>query len=466
MRTVAIIGAGFSGTMVAVHLLRAAPPSVERVLLIERSRREIGGVAYETPSASHTLNVPAGRMSAFEDDPDHFLRYVRRREPSLTGGSFVPRREYGAYLADTLDEARRPSGLQLLRVSGQVVSLREEPGGVALALDDGRELRADQVVLAIGNYPPSDLPVADPSFYASLRYARDPWSPDACERDPHQPVLLLGTGLTMLDLALALRDSEQQAPIYALSRRGLLPQAHRVAAKPPPHLDPPATLERWPDTALGMLRELRREVRKAAAERHDWREVVTSIRDDTPALWQRLSPTERERFLRHVRPFWETHRHRSSPETALAIETMIAAGSLQVIAGRLVGFEEDADGVTVAVRRRGSSEVETIRVGKVINCTGPDTDLARVREPLVASLLREGLVRPDPLGLGLDSDEDGWVLDAEGRPSPRLLLVGPLRKGRLWENTAVPELRREAERTAALVAAAAELPSRAAVAQP
>ncbi|HEU0335579.1 MAG TPA: hypothetical protein VFR43_03440, partial [Gaiellaceae bacterium] len=167
------------------------------------------------------------------------------------------------------------------------------------------------------------------------------------------------------------------------------------------------------------------------------------------------------------RPFWETHRHRSSPETALAIETMIAAGSLQVIAGRLVGFEEDADGVTASFRRRGSSEVETIRVGKVINCTGPDTDLARVREPLVASLLREGLVRPDPLGLGLDSDEDGWVLDAEGRPSPRLLLVGPLRKGRLWENTAVPELRREAERTAALLAAAAEpAPAVSAPAQP
>jgi uncharacterized NAD(P)/FAD-binding protein YdhS len=456
VRTVAIIGAGFSGTMVAVHLLRAAPPSLERVLLVERSRRDIGGVAYETPSASHTLNVPAGRMSAFEDDPDHFLRYARRREPSLTGGSFVPRREYGAYLADTLDQARRESSLQLLRVSGQVVGVREETGGVVLSLDDGRELRADRAVLAIGNYPPSDLPVADPGFYASLRYARDPWSPDACERDPGQPVLLLGTGLTMLDLALALRDSDQQAPIYALSRRGLLPQAHRVAAKPPPHLDPPATLDRWPDTALGMLRELRREVREAAGERHDWREVVTSIRDETPALWQRLSPAERERFLRHVRPYWETHRHRSSPETALAIETMLASGALQVIAGRLVGFEENADGVTVSYRRRGRPELETLRVGKVVNCTGPDTDLERVREPLVASLLREGLVRPDPLGLGLDSDEEGRLLDAEGHPSARLVLVGPLRKGRLWENTAVPELRREAERTAALLPAAAE----------
>ena len=450
-RTIAIVGAGFCGTAVAINLLRASPATIGRVLLIERVERQIGGVAYSTGSASHTLNVPAGRMSAFEDDPDDFLRFVRAAEPSLTGGSFVPRRWYGEYLAARLDEARRASALPLLRIAGEVVEISEGAESVTLALADGRLLAADQVVLTIGNFPPSDPPVRGDDFYRSLRYARDPWSPDAFEGDRREDVLLLGTGLTMCDVALALRDLDHRGRIHAVSRRGLLPQPHRVSAAPPPHLDAPADLAEWPDSALGMLRAMRREVRGKAADAVDWREVVTSIRDDTPALWRRLAAEERRRFLHRLRPYWETHRHRSSPETALGVETLIAAGALEVIVGRVDGYAEDGEGVVVTISRRGSRATEELRVGKVINCTGPDTDLARVNDPLVRSLRDSGLVRPDELGLGLDTDDDGRLLDREGRASRQLFLVGPLRKGLLWENTAVPELRVEARRMAELL---------------
>ena len=173
-------------------------------------------------------------------------------------------------------------------------------------------------VLAIGNYPPSDPPVGDDAVFTSIRYARDPWAGDALELDRRDDVLLVGTGLTMCDVALALRDADQQGRIHAISRRGLLPQPHRLSAKPPPHLDRPATLDAWPASAVGLLRGLRREVRERAGEDVDWREVVTSIRADTPALWQTARRGERRRFLRHTRPYWETHRHRSSPETAHA----------------------------------------------------------------------------------------------------------------------------------------------------
>ena len=293
MHTIAIVGAGFSGTTVAIHLLRAAPSSVGRVYLVERADREIGGVAYQTSFASHTLNVPAGRMSAFEDDPDDFLRYVRAREPSLTGGSFVARRLYGEYLGTTLDAARRASTLPLLRVAGEVVDLAEGDEAVSLTLDDGRVLRAERALLAIGNYPPSDPPLPDQRLASSIRYARDPWARDALEVDRGDDVLLLGTGLTMCDIALALRDGDHEGRIHALSRRGLLPQSHRVSAKPPPHLDPPEALADWPGTALGMLRGLRQEAREKEGVDVDWREVVTSIRHDTPALWQRLDTDER-----------------------------------------------------------------------------------------------------------------------------------------------------------------------------
>ena len=453
-RTIAIVGAGFCGTTVAVNLLRASPASVGRILLVERVERQIGGVAYSTTSGSHTLNVPAGRMSAFEDDPDDFLRFVRASDPSLTGGSFVPRRTYGEYLAARLDEARRACDLPLVRVAGEVVAIAEATGAARLTLADGRVLDVDGVVLAIGNFPPADPRVEGDEIYASLRYARDPWSPDALELDRREDVLLLGTGLTMCDVALALRDLDHRGRIYAVSRRGLLPQPHRVSAVPPPHLDAPSDLEAWPDTAIGMLRALRREVRDKAADAVDWREVVTSIRGDTPALWQRLDVDGAPKVSRAAAsvlgdapsPIVSRDCARPSSRSSRPVRSRSSRAASSATRRKRTA-------VVVTLRRRGATSVEALRVGKVINCTGPDTDLARVNDPLVQDLRRAGLIRPDELGLGLDTDEHGRLLDADGRPSERLFLVGPLRKGQLWENTAVPELREEARRMATLLGA-------------
>ena len=448
MATLAIVGAGFCGTMVATHVLRAQRGEIEQVVLVERNGREIGGVAYGTPSTSHTLNVPAGRMSAFASDPDDFLRHVRDRDPALTGGSFVPRRFYGEYLHRTLTEAARSSDVELLRVAGEAIDVEVHTDGARLHLLDGRIVDADQVVLAVGNYPPSDPPAVGERLATSLRYARDPWAPDALERDRNAPVLLLGSGLTMCDIVLALRDDDQRAPILAISRRGLLPQSHRLSTKPPPHLDPPVDLDEWPATVLGLFRGLRSEVREAGERGVDWREVVTSIREQTPALWQRLDTEERRRFLRHARPYWETHRHRSSPETAFAVESMGESGALELLPGRVARLVETPTGVTLTYAARDGSPPRELVVGKVVNCTGPDTDLVRVRDPLIRALREHGAIRPDPLGLGPDTDEDGRLVTADGNPSDRLTLVGPLRKGRLWEHTAVPELRVEAQQVA------------------
>lgn len=458
MGSIAIVGGGFSGSMVAAHLLRSGIPW--RVSLVERLGPFGGGVAYGTRCASHVLNVPAGRMSAFEADPDHFLRWLRQREPTVKGGAFVPRSTYGQYVRQVLAEAEASAapGSELERIPGEAVAIRaaDRAGGgrdaVSVVFADGRVTIADAVVLAIGNFPPADPDVPERGFFTDPRYARDPWAHDALNAEPDAAVLLIGTGLTMLDIALALRDLGHRGVIHAVSRRGLLPQPHRASAAAPRHHNRPASLDRWERTALGLLRGLRREVAQAATHRVDWREVVTSIRADTPALWGALRPAERRRFLEHLRPFWETHRHRAAPQTWQGIEAMRRAGHLRVTAARLVALTPDPDGVTVDLRPRAGVRAERLRVARVINCTGPDTDLARVREPLIASMRAGGLIRPDPLGLGLDTEDAGWVVDAGGTANPRLLLVGPLRKGRLWENTAVPELRVEAERAARALA--------------
>ncbi len=432
--------------MVAVHLLRNAGAPT-RILLVERSGRFTAGVAYGTRSDAHLLNVPAGRMSAFPDDSDHFLRWARARDATVTGGSFVPRRLYGKYLAELLDdaEADAPATTSVVRLASEARAIeRTVEGRVRLSLADGRDVMADEVVLAIGNYEPANPPADDAGFYTSDRYARDPWAAGALDVAQDAPVLLLGTGLTMLDVAIALATRGHTGPIHALSRRGLIPQPHRESASAPHHHDRPATLGAWPRTARGLVRELRREVREAAARDVDWREVVTSIRHDTPALWQSMPREERRRFLRHLRSFWETHRHRSAPATSARIEALRASGQLAIHAARVVAYASRADDVCVSHLPRGSATRAEIRVARVINCTGPDTNLSRVCDPLIQSLRGAGLIRPDDLGLGLDTDASGALIGADGCAADDLFCVGPLRKGRLWENTAVPELRVEA----------------------
>lgn len=452
--TVAIVGGGFSGTMVAAHLLRLGMRG--RVLLIERLGPFSGGVAYGTRCGAHVLNVPVGRMSAYPDDDDHFLRWMRRREPSTTGGTFAPRLLYGHYLRQVLAEAEAtaPPWTTLERIPGEVVALDPVADGrTQVRLGDGRRLACDAAVLAVGNFQPADPPLADSTAFTDPRYARDAWAHDALDVDRDAAVLLIGTGLTTIDIVLRLLEQGHRGPIHAVSRRGLLPQPHRVAAVAPAPYPRPDGIDRWQRTAAGLVRALRDEVRAAAERGIDWREVLAAIRTDTPPLWAALDAPTRARLLRHLRPYWETHRHRAAPASWTTVQRLIDAGQLRTRAARIVAITAAPDALRVRLRPRGGDVVEELQVDRIVNCTGPDTDLARVREPLIVALRDSGQLRPDPFGLGLDTDEDGALLDEAGHVSETLHLVGPLRKGRLWENTAVPELRLEAAALAARLAA-------------
>ncbi|MEX2218292.1 MAG: FAD/NAD(P)-binding protein [Phycisphaerales bacterium] len=454
MPTVAVIGSGFSGTVLAAHLLRA-PAGAEgpiRVILIERCGRFARGVAYGTLSAAHLLNVPAGRMSAFEADPDHFLRWARARDPEVGGGAFLPRQLYGQYLHDTLEEAAAAArGAVLERLSVEAVDVvpAGEGGarsgrGLRVVLVDGRTIDADRVVLAVGNFPPANPPLEATDFLRDPRYIQDPWACGALEGvSNEEPALLIGTGLTMVDVALEIAARPGRAPIHAVSRRGLLPQAHRSPARAYHH-PAPADLAAWPRTARGLLRALRAEVARASERGIDWREVVTSLRGATPDLWRSLPVAEQRRWLAHLRPFWETHRHRAAPESWARIEDLARARRLRIQAGRLLDIAPRPAGLHITYCPRGVDGPTTLDVARVINCSGPETDLARVDDPLLRALRRRGLIATDPLGLGLLSTPDGAAIDVHAQPCERLSVLGPLRRPQLWETTAVPELRLQA----------------------
>jgi uncharacterized NAD(P)/FAD-binding protein YdhS len=455
--TIVIVGGGFSGTVTAVHLLRQARDTGCRVVLINRSGAMARGIAYGTTSEHHVLNVPAARMSAFDDDPDSFVRFVRDCGQPIEGGAFVSRHLYGAYLESLLRQAgeQAPPGA-LERLQDEVRHLEPAADGThaLLTLHSGAQLRADRVVLALGNYPPQAPDVPEAAFFCdSPRFVADPWRPGALDGvSPDRPTLLIGTGLTMIDIVLELRAKGRlgggPGRCIAMSRRGLLPQPHRVATRPPDPIEVPAELIDGPVTARAFLRVVRQHTRALRARDIDWRDLVGSLREITPALWQAMPPAEQRRFLRHVRPFWEVHRHRVAPSAHATFVQLQQAGQIDILAARLLSAREHGDGVAVQVRPRGSERIVTLNVGSVINCTGPAGDTRRLQDPLLDDLRARGLLTPDALGLGLQISASGEVIAADGHLAPTLYYVGPFARARDWEATAVPELRRLARELA------------------
>ncbi len=449
-RSIAIIGGGFSGTLIATHLLRRAAAGT-RITLIERRLAVGRGVAYGTECDRHLLNVPAGRMSALADEPEHFLAWVRARVgqpgyPERTEpGDFVPRMIYGDYVAALLTAARQQAapGVEFELLTGTAIDLEPRAtGGGRITLADTRAVEASRVVLALGNLP-GEYPIRRSlPFYHGPRYAHLPWQPGALEGiGPTDDVLLVGAGLTAIDLIVQFAQRGHRGTIHALSRRGLLPLAHRPGLAPyPPFL----AAEAPPTTVLALLRRVRAELRCSAQQNVDWRAVVDAIRPQAPALWQALPEIERARFMRHVRPHWEVHRHRIAPQVAATIDEMRGAGRVKFHAGRLQSLRE-IDGAAAAIfRRRGTEEMVALRVVKVINCTGPRTDYSKYQHPLLINLLARGLIDHDPLALGLNALPDGSVCAYRAGPVGWLYTIGAPLKGVLWECTAVPEIRVQA----------------------
>jgi uncharacterized NAD(P)/FAD-binding protein YdhS len=423
MGTVAVIGGGCAGVLVTRELLRCTS---DEVVLIEPGEPG-GGIAYGAAQPWHVLNSRAGAMSADPDDPDHFVRWATARGIPATRDDFLGRRDYGRYLAPVLADVAAASAGRLRTLPAYATSVR--PGTVSIM--DGSAVRADHIILAVGN--PASGPSAAPLHHRA--YVADPWRTSALDAVPaDRPVLLIGTGLTAVDVALSLTAKARSAPITAVSRHGLLPLNHAPDAAPPalPALEQCRT-----------LRDVVRVVRASARMSSDWRAIVDGLRPCLDQLWVAFTPTEQEAFLRHLARPWECHRHRMAPAVAQRIATLRAAGMLTVRPGGVRSITPEPGGDLLA-------EVEPAaeRFAAVVNCTGPGR-LPGAAPAVVRGLLDARLARPGPHRLGLDVDPAGRLVGADGLVHPRLWVLGPLRRGVLWETTAVPEIRGQARQLAA-----------------
>lgn len=438
-RRVAIIGGGFSGSAVAAHLLLRGAQSPD-VILIERGPRFGPGLAYGTRDTAHLLNVRANNLSISNTRPDDFAVWLSRRVGGDQSKAFAPRASYGRYVAEALNRVESKHLFsRLKRVRGDAAALRTAGEGVAITLASGKTIQADAAVLAFGN-----LAAVVPDALSEVRVT-DAWDNAAIERIPAKDdVLLVGTGLTMIDVVLSLSRRLRTGTIYALSHRGLMPRAHKdnIAAAAPADMRPPARLS-------SALFEMRQIAGGMADRGEPWQHVIDRLRAATPGLWRGLSNEQQLRFLRHARAYWDVHRHRAAPEAAARIDALRKEGKLRVLAGEIVSAKLAGRNIEIMHRQRGSMVRHRFEVAHVVNCTGASLDLSRSRDPLVMQLLADGVVRRHATGLGLDVDDAGRVLDANGAASERIFALGPITQGAFWETTAVPEIRARAAALAA-----------------
>lgn len=422
---VAVIGAGASGTIQALHLLREG---AERITLIERERPPGRGTAYGTRRSEHLLNVTARRMSIWPDDPGEFARWIEAR-----GGAadeHARREAFGDYLSGLLVAAGERIGV----VSGEAVAVASDPGGETVRLRDGRAIVADAVVLALGNLRPAIPAGIDPDWLGAA-FIGDPWCGGFAEGlDETDTILLVGTGLTAVDAALTLEATGFRGRIFALSRRGLLPRANLARE---PVVEAPADL---PARAVALLRLVRER-----GERIGWREAVHEVRVAAQRLWAETPLAERRRFLRHLRPWWDVHRHRIAPTVADRIERLTRERRFEAAAGRIVAAAPEGGGARVRWRPRGAAQIGDMWVRRIVNCAGPELDIERAGDPLLDALLAAGRVRPDPCRLGIASDSASRTLDAAGRPCTTLYAIGPMTRGALWESIAVADISNQAQ---------------------
>ena len=450
---VAILGGGFSGAATAFHLARAR---VAAEIVVVEPREALGqGLAYSTTEPAHRINVPAAKMSLITDEPDHFIAWLASPAgPTLSSGTatlrgdlFPQRAVFGAYVGYHLEPFLRDGSIRHVRAAA--VSVARAGAAYDLTLSDGSRLRADFLVIGM-SHPQPGLPAELRPLAGSPRLVADPYDNDRVAAiGPADEVLIVGTGLTSADVVASLERRGFRGRITALSRHGLRSRGHGLGPR-----ETDADFAAAPAKgALALLRRVRAAIAADAGRGFTWHAVIDQLRTDGTAAWLALDDPGRARIVRHLRAFWDVHRFRVAPQVAEVLDRWIARGQLAYVAARLVGAIEVGDGILVSFRPRGGGELVSKRFDTVVVTTGPSHGQILRTNPPLKALAELGLVRSDPLGLGISVREGCRVVDAAGTPSQTLFVSGPLARGHVGELMGLPEVTGHAEAVAKLLCA-------------
>lgn len=451
---VAVIGGGFAGACVAIHLLQRIERPLE--IAVVEPRAALGhGLAYGTDDPAHRINVPSDKMSVFAEDPLHFTRWLERTgeraaDPegeTPSGWHFSRRQVFGAYMADVLRDAvaQAPAGTRVFHVRDRAIAVSHAGPKAHIGLEQGGSLDAQRAVFVASHERPVYPFALDDATARHPGLVHDPWQRAALEAiAADKRVVILGTGLTMVDVAAGLLGRGHRGRIVAVSRRGQLPQPHGPFE---PVVDVVRDFGR-PATVREALRMARALSRREIQAGRDWHLAIDGIRRAAEGIWRNWPEAEQRRALARLRPFWDTHRYRIAPQLHRVLSDARATGQLQIRSARVKAITANGETIHAALQERGQRE-GNCRGNVVINCMGPSPDIRRSPNPVIRDLLDQGFARPDAHRLGLDVDERFRLRDGRGIAAQELRAVGPLTRGVFWEVVGVPELSDHCRRLAA-----------------
>jgi uncharacterized NAD(P)/FAD-binding protein YdhS len=452
--SIVIVGGGFCGVMTLVHLLRSSEKNLN-ITLINKGYPVAKGVAFQTYSDKHLLNVEARNLSAFPDEPDHFVDWCFRQkdvlaDPRLLPTSYLPRNLLGKYLYETFNEATAniPDHITLSVVEEEATDIEKIKNSFIVKTTSGKKIVADKVLLATGNNEPGKPSKANEDLLKSKRYFSNPWNECAVDGlKDKETVLILGNGLTMVDVVQGLRVKNFNGKIIALSPHGYKILPHRKLPNQRYIIDelhPPYHLEK-------LFRFFYKHVREVKKRGMPGETVVDAMRARTQEFWQHLSLEDKKKFMMHIRHLWGVARHRLPPDVHEEIQGLINNNKLEVIAGRITHIDLRNEEINLKIRLRKDQSEQSLTIARIINCTGPETDIRKINNSLYHSIIKKGFIRSDPMNLGVLATSEGQVIDEHNIVSSQLFVIGSLLKGILWESTAIPELRVQAKKMAELL---------------
>ena len=442
-KKVLIIGGGFSGMMIAVNLLMEDTNVL--ITIVNDTYKPALGAAYSTKNNVHLLNVPAGKMSAFANKPSDFIDWLKSKKEyaylltDTIENEFIPRTIYGTYLAEIVEKYK--SHPKINWINGTACDIKITNQGYDVVLKNNDTYSGDFLILASGNILPSNPPIKNESFYSSKNYFRNPWNDSFLYKmNRNKPVLIIGTGLTMIDCVLSLKSIQFKEKIYAISPRGYIPKPHSKA-----EVYPDFYAEIKDQSLLVILKAVRKHIKIAEDTGIPWQSVIDSLRPYVQNIWKSFTDKEKQQFISHVRHIWGVARHRLPQHIHSEIEDLIKTGQLEIIGGRINNIIETIENeLDVEVLLRKQKSYKTIKASCAINCTGPQTNYETIENELYKNLIRKKIILPDTNRLGIKATISYEVLKSENTVHKNMYAIGSLLRGVLWETTAVPELKQQA----------------------
>jgi uncharacterized NAD(P)/FAD-binding protein YdhS len=442
-KKVLIIGGGFSGMMIAINLIMNEDDAL--ITIINDTYEPPLGAAYSTKNNVHLLNVPAGKMSAFANKPSDFIDWLKSKKEYrhlLTDSienEFVSRTIYGAYLTDIFENYKSHPKINWINGTANDINITSE--GYDIILKNNERYSGNILILASGNMLPSNPPIKNETFYYSKNYFRNPWNDSFLNTiSRNKPILIIGTGLTMIDCLLSLKSIQFKEKIYAISPRGYIPKSHTKV-----ELYPDFYSEIKGHTLLTIFKTVRKHIKIAEEKNIPWQSVIDSLRPYVQDIWKSFADKEKLQFISHVRHIWGVARHRLPQHIHSEIEQLIKTGQLEIIGGRINNIIETNDNeLNVEILLRKQKNNKTIKASCAINCTGPQTNYNEIENELYQNLIRKKIILPDTNRLGIKATTNYEVLKSENTAYKNMYAIGSLLRGVLWETTAIPELKQQA----------------------